>query len=72
MSVYLELNFATSQGRVRSIKINNPVLTLTDGNVRDAMISMVASRVLDGVNGRATAPQSAALVQTTVTPITLP
>ena len=72
MSAHISLSFGTTLNRVRTMRINNPLMSASDAAVRDAMTDLINSQTVSSLtSGRINSMRSASLVETLVTPIQL-
>ena len=71
MDAYISLSFGTTFDRVRTLRINNPLLTISDNQVRGAMTDIINSNIVSGASGRINAMRRATLVETEIIPIAL-
>jgi len=71
LDAYISLSFGTTFDRVRTLRINNPLLTISDNQVRGAMTDIINSNIVSGASGRINAMRRATLVETEIIPIAL-
>jgi len=65
------LTFGTTQGRARTLRINNVNVAVTDTAMRNAMDTIIGSQAVVGASGRINSIRRASMIETQVTPIDL-